>query len=66
MFTTVKAEMGRRNINIGKLAELTGIPRQRLAAKIDGSRKLLFSEAVTIKSALGVDMPLEELFKGDE
>lgn len=63
MFKEVRAEMARQNINIGQLSERTGIPRQRLTAKIKGTRKLLMKEAVSIKQALGVDMPLEKLFE---
>jgi len=65
MFSTLKAEMARQDINIGQLAEKTGIPRQRLASKINGTRKLLMNEAVSIKKALGIDMPLETLFENE-
>lgn len=66
MFPNLKVEMVRQDINLSKLSELTNIPLQRLSGKLSGKRKLTFNEAVLIKSTLGLDMPLEELFAKKE
>lgn len=62
MFPNVKAEMARKDMTLMKLSEITCIPIQRLCNKLSGKGKLTFREAVQIKDALGVDVPLEELF----
>ena len=66
MFPNLRAEMARKNINMTQLSEMTGIPLQRLSAKLNGKRELLMSEAILIKKALGVDMPLDELFAKED
>lgn len=63
MFNTVKAEMARKNMTIVELSNSTGIEYYALADKIRGDQKMLVSDAIKIKTALGVDMALEELFQ---
>ena len=45
------------------LAQLTGIRYQTLNDKLNGKFKLTLDEAKKIKEALGVDIPIEELFE---
>lgn len=65
MYENLRVEMVRKNLNISRLAEKSGIPFQRLSGKLHGRDKkgFLFSEAVSIKTALGTTMPLEVLFE---
>lgn len=63
MYSNVKAELARRNLSIVDLSTKTGIRYQTLADKINGKYPMTLDEAKTIKSALGVNIPLEELFE---
>lgn len=63
MFKNLRAEMVRKGIDVPKLAELIGMKPNALYSRLNGTTQLTFAEAVTIKQALGVDMPLEELFE---
>ena len=63
MYSNVKAELARRSMTIVDLSNKTGIRYQTLVDKINGKYPLTFDEAKTIKSALDVDLPLEELFE---
>lgn len=65
MYANVKAEMARKNMTIMDLSAATGIRYQTLADKLRGDGVLKVEEAVKIKRAIGVDMPLEELFSQD-
>ena len=65
MFNNLKAEMARKNLTVADLSESTGIRYQTLAGKLRGDSVLTVDEALKIKSALGVDMPFEELFNQD-
>lgn len=62
MYNNVKAELARKNMTIVDLSNKTGIRYQTLADKIRGDSILTVDEAMKIKEALDVDMPLEELF----
>ena len=66
MFPNLRGEMARKGVNLSILSELTNIPMQRLSAKLNGKRKLTFDEAVLIKTKLGLDMPLDEIFEREE
>jgi hypothetical protein len=62
MYSNVKAELARRDLTIVDLSIMTGIRYQTLADKINGKFLLTLDEAKKIKSSLGVEIPLEELF----
>lgn len=62
MYMNVKAELARKNMTIVDLSTATGIRYQTLADKIRGETILTVEEAMKIKQALDVDMPMEELF----
>ena len=63
MYSNVKAELARRNLTVVDLSTKTGIRYQSLVDKINGKYPMTLDEAKTIKSALQVDIPLEELFE---
>ncbi len=63
MYSNVKAELARRNMTVVDLAKLTGIRYQTLNDKLNGKFKLTLDEAKKIKEALGVDIPIEDLFE---
>ncbi len=63
MYLNVKAELARRNLNLVDLSNRTGIRYQTLVDKVNGKYPLTLDEAKTIKSALEVNLPLEELFE---
>ena len=62
MYANVKAELARKNMTMVDLSNMTGIRYQTLADKIRGGSVMTVDEAMKIKEALGVDMPIEELF----
>jgi DNA-binding XRE family transcriptional regulator len=63
MYSNVKAELARRNLTIIDLSNMTGIRYQTLVDKINGKYPMLLDEAKKIKEALGVDIPIEDLFE---
>lgn len=63
MYSNVKAELARRNLTVVDLSNMTGIRYQTLVDKINGKYPLMLDEAKKIKEALGVDIPIEELFE---
>lgn len=63
MFKNLRAEMVRKDIDVPKLAELIEMKVSALYSRLNGSTQLTFADAVRIKQALGVEMPLEELFE---
>lgn len=70
MYENVRVELARQNLALIDLVELVNrfldedhqIRYQTLSEKLRGNSPLLLREAIAIKNALGVDMPLEELF----
>lgn len=63
MYPNIKAELSRKNMTIIDLSAATGISYQKLTLKLRGESPLKFNEALQIKKALGVDIPLEILFE---
>lgn len=64
MYPNLRAELARKNITRGEIAKkCLGIRPSTLSLKLAGLSEFYFREAVDIKRYLGVDMPLEELFK---
>ena len=62
MYPNLKAEMARVSMTMLGLSERTGIPYSTLNQKMNGKTEFTFQEAVDIRKALGVDVPLDELF----
>lgn len=63
MYSNVKAELARKNKTMVDLSFDCGIKYQTLVNKINGKQPLTLEEASRIKSALGVEIPIEELFE---
>lgn len=63
MYRNLKAEMARKDMSITDLAKELGFTSANLSKKLSGKVVLTFGDAKRIKSILGVDMPLEELFE---
>lgn len=66
MYPNLNAEMGRQFMSALTLSNLTGIPYSTLSPKLTGKTPLKLSEALAIKRALKVDIPLETLFEEKE
>lgn len=63
MFPNLEAEMARSRTTKTKLAINMGITLGTLSLKLSGKSDLSLREAKKIKEILGVEIPLEELFK---
>lgn len=63
MYSNVKAELARKNMTVVDLSDKTGIRYQTLIDKINGKYPVTLDEAKKVKAALGVDIPLEDLFE---
>lgn len=66
MYANLRAEMARKDVTISELADLIHISASGLSKKLTGRSPLLYDEALSIKSVLGVDMPVEILFDTEE
>ena len=62
MYENLRAEIARKNKTLVDLSNATGIRYQTLSEKMRGNSQFTVKEAVAIKEALGVDMPIDELF----
>lgn len=62
MYPNLKAEMARKGITAKQLAELIEVTPSTFSLKMLGKYDFTLAEAVKIKDALGVDIPLEVLF----
>jgi magnesium-transporting ATPase (P-type) len=58
-----KAELARQGMTLEALAEKLDLTIGTVSQKLNGKYPITFREAVRIKKILGVDTPLEELFK---
>lgn len=63
MYANVKAELARKGLTVVDLSNKTGIRYQTLVDKINGKHPLKLDEARAIKTALAVDLSLENLFE---
>ncbi len=63
MYNNVKAEMKRKGIILEDLAEALNLTISTVSQKLNGNYPITLNEAKIIKSRLGVDIPLEELFE---
>lgn len=71
MYPTFRAELARKGMTIKALADSLGVGYYGLYARLAGKNRKSKSEipldlAVRIKEVLGVDMPVEELFRRSE
>lgn len=65
MYFNLKAEMVRRNMTGGELAEIIGINSSTFSAKLNGKYDFTLAEALAIKKALKTEVSIEELFAFD-
>lgn len=63
MYPNLKAELARVNMSMKDLAKAIDMPYSTLVDKVAGRSEFTFQEAVDIRKAIGVDIPLDELFK---
>ena len=63
MYPNLKAELARVNMSMKDLSKAIDMPYSTLVDKISGRSEFTFQEAVDIRKAIGVDIPLDELFK---
>ena len=66
MYENLRAEIARKGMTIVELSNATGIRYQTLSEKLRGNSQFTVKEAKAIKSALAVDMPIDELFAAAE
>ncbi len=66
MYDTLEAELRRRKIRRKDLAEQLDLTIGTISLKLNGKAPITLGEANTIKKILGVQMPLEELFKSSD
>ena len=66
MYPNIKAELARKDMTMVDLSNATGIRYQTLVSKLKGNYQVTIPEAISIKQALRVDMPLEVLFEKKE
>lgn len=65
MYPVLRAEMARQDVSRAALAEKIGMPSATFYSKFNGRHAFTLDEANAIKEALGVDIPIEELFEKD-
>lgn len=63
MYKNVKAELARRDMSLNDLSTMTGISYSTLHNKMNGKTALTLDEALKIKTALDIELPIEELFE---
>ena len=63
MYENLKAEIVRKKLTLSIVSKQSGMTKQRMSSRINGKTPFTFDEAMTIKQVLGVDIPLEVLFK---
>jgi transcriptional regulator with XRE-family HTH domain len=65
MYENLRAEIARKNMTIVELSNATGIRYQTLSEKLRGNSQFTVKEAKAIKSALAVDLSIDELFAAE-
>ena len=65
-YPNLDAELNRQQLMYASLAKLLERPATTITAKLNGTDRLDEKTALAIREVLGVDMPLEELFKTNE
>lgn len=63
MYPNLRAEMARKNIGVQELAEKIGVSMSVMYDKLKGKSKISLDDAFAIRSALDVDISLEDLFE---
>lgn len=63
MYPNLRAELARKNMTYQELAKILGIAESTMSLKVNGKYDFTLDECQTIKKAINVDVPLEELFE---
>lgn len=63
MYVKLKEELKRQHLTIVDLSKMTDIKYLTLWHKLRGNYPITLEEAKSIKEALAIDTPLEELFE---
>lgn len=67
MFPNLRAEMARQNMTLAKLCKAIGKNRvSTVSQMLNGKTRLTLDDAEKIRTALKVDMTLDELFQREE
>ena len=66
MYPNLRAEMARRNVTITMLSEALNKSVGTVSSKLKGKYPITIEEAKTIRSAIGADMTIDELFERTE
>ena len=63
MYRNLDAELKRKDITRGELARQMKLTPSTMSLKLNGKSEISLKEAMKIKSIIGVDIPIEELFR---
>lgn len=63
MYRNLDAELKRKDITRGELAKKMNLTPSTMSLKLNGKSDISLKEAMQIKSIIGVDIPIEELFR---
>lgn len=63
MYDTLNAERARKHLTWKDVSEKAGINYVTLTQKVREGTDFTLEQAFAIKNAIGVDMPIDELFK---
>lgn len=66
MYSTLNAERARKHLSWKEISDATGMKYSTLTKKIYAGLDFTLEQAIAIKTALGVEMPIEELFKKED
>lgn len=66
MYPNVRAEMARRNVTLTMLGDALHKSVATVSGKIKGNYPITIEEAKIMKTVIGVDMSLDELFATEE
>lgn len=66
MYRNLNAERTRKGLTWKELAKACGVNYNTLTNKVSAGGEFTLAQAVALRNALGVDMPLEQLFMWEE
>lgn len=62
MYPNLRAEIARKGMTVSELGQKIGMARTTIYDKYSGRTDFTLAEAVAVRTALNVDIPLDELF----
>lgn len=66
MFPNLKAEMARKGITIGMVAEFLNVRPATVSDKINGKFRFYYEEVIAIRNKFFPDLSIEYLFENEE